>query len=93
MRDRRRSWSEASKELIEWEQVGAWRPCPCCGDTAGCSLAPPGYVRCRRVCSNRPFLGGGWLHMTATPATAGPAEAARHATSGGLALSRSGPPG
>ena len=92
MRGRQRQWSEPSEELLEWEQVGAWRPCPCCGATAGCSLAPPAYVRCRRVCSDRPFLGGGGLHLSETAAAASPVEATRRAPSEEFALSLAGPP-
>jgi hypothetical protein len=77
----RSGWRPPSDELVEWEQVAASRPCPCCGATAGCSVAPAlGYVRCRQVCSPRPFQGGGWLHLVGSdlPAAAvagGPADA------------------
>jgi hypothetical protein len=84
----RRGWRPSSEELVEWEPVGAWRPCPRCGATAGCSVAPAaGYVRCRRVCSLRPFQGGGWLHAVDAASSGGAAGG------GGPPLSRRGRPG
>jgi hypothetical protein len=90
----RRGWRPSPQELVEWEPVGAWRPCPCCGATEGCSVAPAvGYVRCGRVCSLRPFQGGGWLHAAGSGTPLEAASTGGVLRGGEPAISRRGWPG
>jgi hypothetical protein len=67
-----------------WSAVSAERPCPCCGEAAGCGTADgTDFVHCRLLVSSRPIAGGGWLHVTEPPRRArglGPGAAAPLAT-------------
>jgi hypothetical protein len=46
-----------------WLAATPARPCPCCGAEDGCSARACGaYARCLTAVSERPMLGGGWLH-------------------------------
>jgi hypothetical protein len=50
-------------EAPAWLAATPASPCPCCGGEDGCSARVCGaYVRCLTTVSERPMLGGGWLH-------------------------------
>jgi hypothetical protein len=61
----------AAPDAPTWAAVSAERPCPCCGQTAGCGTAEEtAFVHCRLRVSSRPIAGGGWLHVLARPGRA-----------------------
>jgi len=47
-----------------WTPVSKRNPCAVCGHTSWCGTADNGrVVHCMRVESNRPCVGGGWIHF------------------------------
>jgi hypothetical protein len=47
----------------DWEGVSATRPCPVCGENAGCRMhANASFACCSRQPSDWPMTNGAWLH-------------------------------